>query len=45
MTAEQGNSVNASKKACPGYAVMRSPVMGFRTILRTGKIETLHAYQ
>jgi hypothetical protein len=32
------------KKACPGYAVMRSLVLSFRTILRTGKIKTLHAW-
>ena len=44
MTDEQENSVDALKKACPGYAVMRSLVMGFRTILRTGKIETLHKW-
>jgi hypothetical protein len=44
MTAEQGNTVDALKKACPGYAVMRSLVMSFRTILRTGKIKTLHAW-
>jgi hypothetical protein len=35
--------VDALKRACPGYAVMRSLVMSFRTILRTGKIKTLHA--
>ncbi len=34
--------MDALKKACPGYAVMRSLVMGFRTILRIGKVETLH---
>jgi hypothetical protein len=44
MTTEQENTVDALKKACPGYAVMRSLVMSFRTILRTGKIETLHAW-
>ena len=44
MTAEQGNTVGALKKAWPGYAVMRSLVVGFRTILRTGKIKTLHAW-
>ncbi|MGA8437634.1 MAG: hypothetical protein WB762_30720, partial [Candidatus Sulfotelmatobacter sp.] len=44
MTAEQGNTVDALKKACPGYAVMRSLVLSFRTILRTGKIKTLHAW-
>jgi transposase len=42
MTAEQENTVDVLKEACPGYAVMRSLVMGFRTILRIGKIETLH---
>jgi transposase len=44
MTAEQGNTVDALKKACPGYAVMRSLVMSFRTILRTGKVKTLRAW-
>jgi len=44
MTAEQGNTVDALKKACPGYAVMRSLVLSFRTILRTGQIKTLHAW-
>jgi transposase len=42
MTVEQENIVDALKKDCPGYAMMRSLVMGFRTTLRTGKIETLH---
>ena len=42
MTIEQEKIVDALIKVCPGYAVMRSLVMGFRTILRTGKIETLH---
>lgn len=40
----QGNTVDALKKACPGYAVMRSLVMSFRTILRTGKVKTLRAW-
>ena len=44
MTGEQGNTVDALKKACPGYAVMRSLVMSFRTILRTGKVKTLRAW-
>ena len=44
MTTEQQNTVDALKKACPGYAAMRSLVMSFRTILRTGKIKTLHAW-
>jgi hypothetical protein len=44
MTAEQANTVDALKKACPGYVVMRSLVMSFRTILRTGKIKTLRAW-
>ena len=35
--------MDALKKACPGFAVMRSLMMSFRTILRTGKIKTLHA--
>ena len=38
------NTVDALKKACPGYAVMRSLIMSFRTILRTGRIKTLHAW-
>ena len=41
MTTEQESIVDALKKKCPGYAVMRGLVMGFRTILRTGSIETL----
>src|SRR5271169_5376894 len=45
MTTEQENTVDALKKACPGYAVMRSLVMSFRTILRTGKIKTLETMQ
>ena len=44
MTTEQENTVDALKKACPGYAVMRSLVMSFRHILRTGKIKTLRAW-
>ena len=44
MTTEQQNTVDALKKACPEYAVMRSLVMSFRTILRTGKIKTLPAW-
>ncbi len=44
MTAEQENTVDALKRACPGYRVMRSLVMSFRTILRTGKIKTLRAW-
>jgi transposase len=44
MTTGQQNTVDALKKVCPGYAVMRSLVMSFRTILRTGKIKTLHAW-
>jgi hypothetical protein len=44
MNAEQANTVDALKKACPGYVVMRSLVMSFRTILRTGKIKTLRAW-
>ncbi len=42
MIAEQEIVVDVLKETCPGYAVMRSLVMGFRTILRIGKIETLH---
>jgi len=42
--AEQENTVDALKRACPGYAVMRSLVMSFCAILWTGKIKTLHAW-
>jgi Transposase len=31
-------------RICHGYAVLRSLVLSFRTILRTGKIKTLHAW-
>jgi hypothetical protein len=43
MTTEQENTVDACKNSCPGYAVMRSLVMSFHTILRIGKIKILHA--
>jgi transposase len=38
------NIVDVLKETCPGYAVMCSLVMSFRTILRIGKIETLHGW-
>jgi transposase len=44
MTAEQGNTVDALKKASPGYVVMRSLVISFRTTLRTGNIKMLRAW-
>jgi transposase len=34
LTARQGEIVDALKAGCPGYAVMRSLMMGFRSLLR-----------
>ena len=44
MTVDQAARVDALKKTCPEYSTMRSLVMGFRTILRTGKTDTLQRW-
>jgi hypothetical protein len=36
--------VHRFKQHCPGYAVMRKLVLSLRTILRTGKLATLHSW-
>ena len=44
LTVRQQEIVDRLKKHCPGYAVMRNLVLGFRTILRAGKLATLHEW-
>lgn len=40
----QAEVVARLKQQCPGFAVMRELVMGFRTILRVGKVSTLRRW-
>jgi transposase len=44
LTPQQGALVDTLKQQCPGFAVMRSLVLSFRTILRVGKLATLHRW-
>jgi len=44
LTSRQREIVDRFKQHCPGYAVMRKLVLSFRTILRVGKLATLHAW-
>ncbi len=44
MSETQRQTVDALKSNCPGFTTMRSLVMGFRTILRTGTIKSLHIW-
>ncbi len=44
LTSRQREIVNRFKQSCPGYAVMRKLVLSFRTILRVGKLKTLHGW-
>ena len=44
LTFKQREIVDRFKQYCPGYAVMRKLVLGFRTILRVGKLATLHGW-
>jgi transposase len=44
LTSGQREIVDRFKQYCPGYAVMRKLVLSFRTILRTGKLATLHGW-
>ena len=41
LTLKQGEVVDTLKRQCPGFAAMRELVLGFRTILRVGKLATL----
>jgi len=44
LTLRQREIVDRFKQHCPGSAVMRKLVLSFRTILRVGKLATLHAW-
>lgn len=44
LTPPQVEIVDTLKQQCPGFAVMRELVLGFRTILRVGKLATLHRW-
>jgi hypothetical protein len=42
LSAHNAETVDALKHQCPAFMVMRRLVMSFRTILRHGKVATLH---
>jgi Transposase len=42
LSARQAETVDALKAQCPGFTTMRRLVLSFRTILRVGKVATLH---
>jgi transposase len=44
LTRKQGEIVDTLKRQCPGFAEMRELVLGFSTILRVGKLATLHSW-
>jgi transposase len=44
LTARQAEIVDGLKERCPGFTTMRQLVLSFRTILRVGKVETLHRW-
>ena len=44
LSREQAKIVDTLKQQCPGFAVRRQLVLGFRTILRVGKLTTLHRW-
>jgi transposase len=44
LSNRQADIVARLKQQCPGFAAMRKLVMGFRTILRAGKVSTLHRW-
>jgi hypothetical protein len=44
LTLRQREIVDRFKQHCPGYAIMRKLVLSFRTILRVGKLATLHGW-
>jgi transposase len=44
LTSRQGEIVDALKRDCPGFALLRTMALSFRTILQKGKIETLHCW-
>jgi transposase len=44
LSARQAETVDALKARCPGVTTMRRLVLSFRTILRVGKVATLHGW-
>jgi transposase len=44
LSARQAQTVDALKEQCPGFTTMRRLVLSFRTILRVGKVATLHRW-
>jgi transposase len=44
LTPQQAGIVDTLKQQCPGFAQMRELVLGFRTILRLGKLATLQRW-
>jgi transposase len=44
LNARQAEIVDALKERCPGFTTMRQLVLSFRTILRVGKVDTLHRW-
>jgi transposase len=44
LTPQQAEIVDTLKQQCPGFAQMRELVLGFRTILRRGKLATLQRW-
>ena len=44
LTSHQAQIVDTLQQQCPGFAEMRKLVLGFRTILRGGKLATLHRW-
>ncbi|MEP7305206.1 MAG: ISL3 family transposase [Acidobacteriota bacterium] len=44
LTARQAEIVDALKHHCPGCTTMRRLMLSFRTILRVGKVPTLHRW-
>jgi transposase len=44
MSSRQAEIIAKLKQQCPGFALMRRLVMGFRTILRVGKVSTLRRW-
>lgn len=44
LTQKQAEIVDTLKRQCPGFARMRELALGFSTILRVGKLATLHSW-
>ncbi len=44
LSERQAQTVDVLKQQCPGFTTMRRLVLSFRTILRVGKVATLHRW-